>query len=127
MTDIAQSEWDFVEVTDEDRELLAVEHPGRVAGSLVMSIAAHAAYSRTRVIEGAVTESDTEVFLLTARVVVQDGERDADAVEFKATVPYRPSMSIPQAKARWVDILAHYLTEEWLPAYVEGAFDDEVI
>ena len=60
---------------------------------------------------------------LTARLVMRDVRGDVRAVEFGATIPFRP-MSIEQAQDRWREVLTRYIVNDFIPQVMELGGDE---
>ena len=115
------TEWDFVEPTEEDIDLIQEQAANGPRSELVVGVATHVTYER-------VTEDGEtrDGWLLTARIVLLTPDCDkVTAADFKARVPCSGEMTVAEAKAKWSKILSDYLMNEWLPLYAEKVCDDE--
>ena len=119
MQDAQTADWDFAEITEDERELIDREHanaPEEAACVLIRSNACLHSLVRE-------SEPPKHSWELKARVLLRSVCGEYRAVEFSAEVPYRP-MTVEQAKEKWEGILLQYFVSDWLPAYGMGLFDD---
>lgn len=116
-----ETEWDFVTPTEEDIAIINEQAANGPPSELVVGVNAHAAYECINT-DGRHEDN----WLLTARIVLLTPECSViTAADFTARVPYSGSMTVEEAKAKWRQILAGYLMEEWLPLYGRKGCDDE--
>ena len=115
------TEWDFVEPSEEDIALIHEQAANGPKSELVVGVNTHAAYER--VIEDGESRDN---WVLTARIVLlTPGCEVITAADFKARTPCSGEMTVAEAKAKWSKILSDYLMNEWLPLYAEKGCDDE--
>jgi hypothetical protein len=116
------TEWDFVDATDEDIALIAEQQIDASPGELVVGVQTHAAFT----IRQEEDEDPEHRWLLTARLVLKDTRCDLiRAAEFRADVPCTGTLTLIEAKAKWTQVLSTYLMDEWIPRYAQTGCDEE--
>lgn len=112
------ADWEFIPVTDEDRELVDAEHGNTPHASACASFATNACLH--------IDETGSEIayqWKLRARLVLRSVMGEYRSVWFSADVPYN-GMTIEEARAKWQGILVKYFAEEWYPAFEMGQYDE---
>ena len=116
------TEWDFVDPTDDDLALISEQEISDQPGELVIGVQTHATFS----IRQEEDEPPEHRWLLSARLVLKDSPCDiVRAAVFRAEVPCSGGMTITEAKDTWTQVFSTYLMNEWIPRYAQTGCDEE--